>query len=168
MNSHPDGTRHTRHMLELAALESGSKILDMGAGDGETLEILRKMGFIATGIDLAPRGECVEKCDFLNTPYPDGSFDAIISQCAFYAGGDIDKALLEAHRLLRRGGTLLLSDVWFTDPAEAVTKAGFNIMHREDMTALWREYYIEALWRGESCPTASGRCTYEALILKSD
>ena len=44
MNSHPGGEGHTRRMLELAALPPGARILDMGAGAGETLRMLRAHG----------------------------------------------------------------------------------------------------------------------------
>ena len=54
MKSHPGGIEHTRRMVALAALRANSKVLDMGAGDGETVELLRSMGFDAVGIDIEP------------------------------------------------------------------------------------------------------------------
>ena len=88
MKSHPGGAEHTRRMLELSSLPEGAAVLDMGAGAGETLELLRERGFAARGIDLAPRSEAVEQGDLLRVPFPDGSFDAVISQCAFFISGD--------------------------------------------------------------------------------
>ena len=152
-------------MIELAGLPAGASVLDLGAGAGDAVRLLCALGYDARGIDLAPRGENVTRGDLLHTPYPDGSFDAVFSQCAFCVSGDADGALREAYRLLKRGGALLLSDVWFTDAAKAVGAAGFTVVHREDMTAAWREYYIEAIWRGESCTVpVKGKCTYEMLI----
>ena len=164
MKNHPGGIEHTRRMVALAALEANTKVLDMGAGSGDTVEFLRSMGFDAVGIDIEPRGVTVAKADFLNCPYPDESFDAVISQCAFFVSGNVEKALDEAHRVLKKGGKLLLSDVWFVPAVQAVEKAGFRILRHEDMTPQWREYYIEALWRGEVCCEVKGKCSYEMLI----
>ena len=167
MNRHPGGEEHTRRMMELAGLPAGAKILDAGAGDGETLQYLLALQYDAWGIDLAPGNDCVDQGSFLHMPYSDGSFDGIISQCAFYSGGDVEGAIREAYRVLKKGGVLMLSDVSFESLSDLAEKTGFKIQHHEDLTEEWREYYFEALWRGELeyCP-GSGRCTYEMLICR--
>ena len=165
MNRHPGGEAHTRRMIALAALKPHASVLDMGAGAGETVRLLRELDYDACGIDIQPRGENVMSGDMLRTPFPDGSFDGVISQCAFYVGGDAGAALREAYRVLKPGGVLMLSDVCFMDIGKAAETAGFEIIYREDMTALWREYYIEAIWRGDTdCIPVKGKCTYEMLI----
>ena len=166
MNGHPGGTEHTRRMLALAGLPAGASILDMGAGAGEAVALLRSLGFEARGIDLAPRGEGVERGDFLRAPCPDGSFDAVLSQCAFFVSGDQSGALREAYRLVRPGGTLLLSDVFFGQPEAPLREAGFSLAYAEDMTAQWKEYYLEALWREEEvcCEIPRGKCGYWLII----
>ena len=168
MNTHPGGEKHTRRMLALAPLTDGAKILDMGAGAGETVTILRTQGYEAVGIDLAPRGENVEKADFLCAPFPKESFDAVISQCAFFVSGNAGKALSEAYRVLKKGGILMLSDVFFRNAVEVAESVPFKVLHSEDLTAQWREYYLEALWRGAVCCGIRGRCTYEMLICKKE
>ena len=165
MNGHPGGEAHTRRMLELAVLERGARILDMGAGAGETLRLLRALGFDAVGIDLSPCAPEVLQGDFFAAPFPDGSFDAVLSQCAFFVSGDVPGALREATRLLKRGGKLLLSDVFFEDPVPLLERAGFSVLSAEDMTPQWREYYLEALWReDEPCCLPRGKCNYWLLI----
>lgn len=166
MKGHPGGAAHTRRMISLAALPAGASVLDMGAGAGETLSILRQLGFDARGIDLAPRGELVAQGDLLHAPFPDGSFDAVLSQCAFYVSGDQPGALAEARRLLRPGGTLLLSDVFFEDPIALLEAAGFAIVYTEDMTAQWKEYILDALWRSEElcCEIPRAKCGYWLII----
>ena len=106
--------------------------------------------------------------DFLHLPYADASFDAVLSQCAFFVSGDVPGALREAHRVLRPGGTLMLSDVFFETPASVVEAAGFALLQLEDMTDAWREYYFDALWRGEDCYCVlpRGKCTYWLLIAR--
>ena len=166
MRSHPGGEAHTRRMLELAGLPEGARVLDMGAGAGEALAILREHGFDALGIDLEPRSADVERADFLHAPFPDASFDAVLSQCAFFVSGDPRAALREAHRQLRPNGTLLLSDVFFEEPGAMLEEARFEITHREDMTPLWREYILDALWRDEEscCEIPRGKCGYWMII----
>ena len=56
MNSHPGGAAHTRRMLELSGLRPGARILDLGAGAGEAVGLLRDLGYGADGLDLARRG----------------------------------------------------------------------------------------------------------------
>lgn len=169
MKSHPGGQENTRQMLALAGLAPGASILDMGAGAGETVALLRGLGYAARGIDLVPRSELIKQGDMHATGFPGGSFDAVLSQCAFYVSGDVEKALAESRRLLKPGGKLLLADVFFQPPEPLLAGAGFRILHALDMTAQWREYYLEALWRGdECCPSPGGKCSYWLLICGKD
>ncbi len=170
MNGHPGGEAHTRRMLELAGLPSGASVLDMGAGAGETVALLRGLGLQAEGIDLAPRSPEVRQGNLLHTAYPDGSFDAVISQCAFFASGDQPGAMREAKRVLKAGGLLLLSDVFFEQPVPLLTASGFTVFSSEDITPRWREYYLEALWRGEApCfGHPKGKSSYWLLIGRKD
>ncbi len=170
MNSHPGGAAQTRRMLALSELPPGSRVLDLGAGAGESLDLLRQEGYEAEGLDLAPRAEAVRQGNFLRAPWPDGSADAVLSQCSFFVGGDVPGALREAHRLLKHGGLLLWSDVFFDPPVPQLTGAGFQLCYAEDQTALWREYYLEALWR-EDVPCRDlprGKCSYWLLIGRKD
>ena len=77
-------------------------------------------------------------------------------------------ALRESCRLLRTGGLLLWSDVFFSPPEPLLTAAGFVLLAAEDMTPQWKEYYIDALWRGDAlcCDLPRGKCSYWLLIGK--
>ena len=158
MRKHPGGEQHSRYLIELSFLEAPAKWLDMGAGDGETVRLLRTLGHSAEGIDLEPRSELVAQGDYLHAPYEDGCFDGIISECSFFSSGDVPGALREAGRLLRRGGKLVFSDVTenVVQLLNRCRQAGFAVRHIEDLTDAWKEYYLECLWREENVPTGKG------------
>lgn len=169
MDGHPGGREHTLHMLSLGGLKPGSRVLDMGAGDGTGVALMKELGYEARGIDLCPRGEDVLRGDFLRTGWEDGCFDGILSQCAFYQSGDVFGALREAGRLLKPGGVLMVSDVWFTDPKTFLEAEGFRTEYLEDMTPQWKQYYIEAIWRGTAdCVSGKGKCRYLLLICRKE
>ena len=161
-------TRHpgdTRHLIALAGLQPGARVLDLGAGDGDGVRLLRSLGCDAQGLDQIAAPD-VAAGDLLHTGFPDGSFDAVMSECAFFVSGDAPGALRESARLLRPGGTLLLADVFFASPEPLLEAAGFQIVAKEDWTAVWREYYLRALWEGtaEVCPAPKGKSQYWMLI----
>lgn len=161
---HPGGLNMTKRLLELSQL-SPCRILDMGAGNGQTVSYLQNAGFDAWGIDLdvspSLRIRQLQKGNFLQTTYPDESFDAVISECAFYISGNPKKACEEAWRILKPGGTLLLADVsevnLFASPVSAantifdlLTNACFSMKEFLDITSAWKEYYLSCIWDGSA------------------
>ena len=64
------------------------------------------------------------------------------------SSGDVPTALKEASRMLRKGGKLVCSDVTENVALllDQCANAGFSVGYLEDLTAMWREYYLEALW----------------------
>ena len=170
MNGHPGGIEHTKRMLALSRLQPLAKILDMGAGEGEAVSYLLSLGYDAIGIDLKPAADAsVIKGDFLKPPFEKMCFDGILSQCAFYVSGQPEKAFSVAYDLLKPNGILMISDVC---PRDATLKtmaetAGFTVLHYEDQTPVWKEYYIEAIWRGTAqCFPCNQKMNYEMLICK--
>ena len=130
MNRHPGGEAQTLHLLENIEWKKEMKALDLGAGEGDTVRILKSFGLEAHGVDLFPRGSDVEIGDFLHLQYSSDSIDLCISQCAFFVSRDQKNALSECWRVLKKGGFLL---------------------RQEDQTLLWREYYLEAIWNDSFC-----------------
>ena len=61
MTRHPGGEEHSRYLIELSFVMPPARWLDMGAGSGETVRLLRSLGYEAEGIDLEPSGEKVIK-----------------------------------------------------------------------------------------------------------
>ena len=174
MNRHPGGIPHTRQMISLSGLLPPAKILDMGAGSGESVEYLRSLGFEAEGIDLVSQSNSfaaayILRGDFLHPPYENNYFDGILSQCAFYVSGQPADALSTAYRLLKPGGLLMLSDVCPGDTSLKILAeaSGFSVYHYEDQTPGWKEYYIESIWRGTAeCFRTDKKMNYEMVICK--
>jgi SAM-dependent methyltransferase len=106
----------------LPSLE-GLKIIDLGCGEGTNTGRIATMGARATGVDLSQRMIELAKeshrgdhrLDFRVASYTDlscfraGSFDAAISTLAFMDGNDVDRAMQEAHRIVKPGGFLAFS-----------------------------------------------------------
>ena len=159
MLGHPGGEKHSRYLIELAFLDKGSKWLDMGAGDGGAVRLLRSLGYAAEGIDLEPRGKDVVRGNYLKSPWQDSFFDGILSQCSFYVSGDVPSTLKEAARLLRKGGKLVFSDVTenVVQLLNDVRNAGFAVRHLEDLTDEWKQYYLEALWTQDDVCLPQGK-----------
>ena len=66
MNRHPGGEEQTIHLLKSIELKKGMKALDLGAGEGETVRIMKAFGLNVQGVDLAPRSSEVQQGDFLD------------------------------------------------------------------------------------------------------
>ena len=119
------------------------KALDLGAGEGDTIRILKSLGMDAHGVDLFPRGSDVETGDFLHLQYPSDSIDLCISQCAFFVSRDQKNALSECWRVLKKGGFLLLSDLDTGNLSEMAEQTGFTILRQEDQTLLG----VNIIWK---------------------
>ena len=68
MNRHPGGEAQTLHLLENIEWKKEMKALDLGAGEGDTVRILKSFGLDAHGVDLFPRSSDVETGNFLHHP----------------------------------------------------------------------------------------------------
>jgi len=110
--------------------QNGMKVLDIGSGNGETvLAIAEKVGPTgkAVGVDFSPEGVALAKerakeqklekiaefhqANALKLPFPDNSFDAVISECVVCLIQDKQEALNEKVRVLKPGGRVIMHDV---------------------------------------------------------
>ncbi|NUP65194.1 MAG: class I SAM-dependent methyltransferase [Nonomuraea sp.] len=159
----------------LTRLEGGERLLDLGCGRGAVL--LTAAGRLtsgrATGIDLwsskdqsgnaesvtlanaeaegvADRVELVTG-DMRELPFEDGTFDVIVSSLAIHnipSADGRERAVQEAHRVLRPGGLILLADFQHA-PAYEETLRGLGVIDIRRCDLGWRFWY-GGPWYGTS------------------
>lgn len=98
---------------------TGRRVLDVAGGDGYWAGQARRRGAVAVSVDLARRklryGRTLRnapdllEADALCLPFADESFDAAMSICSIEHFDDGPRALDEVARVLRPGGTLVMS-----------------------------------------------------------
>jgi SAM-dependent methyltransferase len=102
-----------------AAVPSGSRILDIGCGTGEMVAKLTERGYEAWGVDLAePMIAYASRRypsvrfrvgDIEKIPFDDSMFDAVVCLGVIEYLVDDDQALKEMRRVLKPGGSAIIS-----------------------------------------------------------
>jgi len=125
---HPGGLELTGQVGRLLELGPSSHVLDVASGQGTSAIFLASnFGCSVTGVDLSSTNiERAEQdaaaqgladrvhfvlADSEQMPFPNGSFDAVICECAFCTFPDKPRAAAEFARVLRSGGRVGLSDL---------------------------------------------------------
>jgi SAM-dependent methyltransferase len=148
-------------------LPPGGRVLDAGCGPGEWVILLRNLGFDAEGLDYSP--ELVARLrqeypdlrwnsgDIRQMPYPDDSFDGIISWGVIEhdeAGPQL--ALREFFRVTRPGGVIAVtvprdserrraaSEAWYP-PGEPDTAFFQYLISEDELSGFLREAGFEVL-----------------------
>jgi ubiquinone/menaquinone biosynthesis C-methylase UbiE len=115
-----------RRLVELADLHPGQRVLEIGCGTGNLTKLVKRgqPGAEVVGLDPDPRalamatrkaaglGVRFDRGYSQSLPYPDGSFDRVLSSLMFHHLDEEQKrgTLSEVRRVLRPGGALYLVD----------------------------------------------------------
>jgi demethylmenaquinone methyltransferase/2-methoxy-6-polyprenyl-1,4-benzoquinol methylase len=109
-----------RATAKAVAARPGIRALDVGCGTGDlTLELARAGAKLAVGLDpvppmldaaavkLASSGNvALVEGDGLHLPFPDGSYECVVSAFVMRNVADLPRALRETRRVLRPGGRI--------------------------------------------------------------
>lgn len=115
--------RWRREVIRQASLPPGARLLDLGAGTGDlAAEALRQhpdstpvaadftLEMMRIGQHRPHAPGRWNAADALNLPYPDSTFDAVVSGFLMRNVTDIQRALREQYRVLKPGGWIVTLD----------------------------------------------------------
>lgn len=108
---HPGGRAATERLLDRADVGPETRLLDVGCGGGEALNLAGDRGARAIGLDHDPPDRRAVRGDMTALPFRDGCFDVVLGECVLCLSPAIERTLSEVNRLLTAGGRLAFSDV---------------------------------------------------------
>jgi SAM-dependent methyltransferase len=128
------------HLVRFAGIRSGAKVLDVACGTGVVALTAARLGAQVNGVDLTPelvlrarenaalmRAEAeFQEADAESLPFPDATFDVVVSQFGHMFAPRPDVTIAEMLRVLKPGGTVAFS----TWPPESFTGRWFALMGR--------------------------------------
>lgn len=149
--------------LDLASLETGERVLDLGSGSGtDVFCAAQQVGTEGSviGVDFTPeqvrkatrlRDEAgIAQAEFIaasidELPFEDESFDAVISNGVINLSPVKAKVFSEAARMLRRGGRLALADIVSAKPLKERTRRSTELWAACIAGAIPRRSYADAI-----------------------
>jgi SAM-dependent methyltransferase len=118
----PGGRTLSERAITQGAWRPGATVVDIGCGQGSTLDHLAQRGLVAIGIDLAPaslrqarRADPTRRVIAAHggvLPLADGCADGAIAECSLSLVPDTASVLSEIHRILRPRARLVITDLF--------------------------------------------------------
>ena len=151
------------HHLDLAALQTGEVVLDLGSGSGTDLfgasvrvgESGRVVGVDITHEQLDKAARLRDRDGFSKVevveahieelPFDDASFDAVISNGVINLSPHKGRVFAEAARVLRPGGRLAISDIVSGRALKERTRRNVDLWAACLAGAIPRKNYLEAI-----------------------
>ena len=146
-------------MLSRVRARSNGKVLDVGCGEGRFCRVLKPHARSVIGIDPTPaliatarardRGGAYLRGIAEHLPFPDATFDLVVSYLTFIDIPDVRRGIQEMSRVLTPGGRLLIANLnsfntaladqgWIKDAAGR--RLHYPIDNYLDERAMWIEY----------------------------
>lgn len=124
----PGGLALTARAVSHCRFPENAGLLDLGCGNGATVEHLRThWGLAAVGVEPSSfliglgshRGKDLMfvRATGEHLPFPADTWDGILLECVLSAAGDIDAVIAECARVLKHGGHLIVTDIYRRPPA---------------------------------------------------
>lgn len=141
--THGRESRYREHLLDLAGLKSGQRVLDIGSGTGTlALAAAKRLapGGVVYGVDVSPKMVAAARrkarrkgldvsvhfsaSDATALSFADGMFDAVLVTTVLHMVPEAERAtvLREIARILRPGGVVLLVDYGGSERPGVVAK----------------------------------------------
>jgi arsenite methyltransferase len=151
------------HHLDLAALQPGQAVLDLGSGSGTDVfcaavlvgEPGRVVGLDVTDEQLDKAGRLRDRegfgqVEFVEArieelPFDDASFDAVLSNGVINLSPAKGRVFAEAARVLRPGGRLAIADIVSGRPLKERTRRNVELWAACIAGAIPRSNYLEAV-----------------------
>lgn len=176
----PGGLDLTKKAMGIARFAEQSRILDLGSGCGKTVEYLREtMRMRAVGLDVSDKMAAKARSlnstleivvgDICRLPCADGAVDGVFCECVLNLLEDKPLALMQMNRVLRRGGKLIVSDLYLREKTGdfsglprvscingitardlqvgEVAAAGFRLVDWQDETPRYKEFVAGLIMR---------------------
>jgi len=134
----------------------GARVLELGVGPGSAAFLLSQRGYEVVGLDISSlfvkeisshTGSHLKIVlgDVLDLPFSGSSFDAVTSLYFLEHVTDVERALLEMMRVLRKGGLLLIKSPNLLSPYTSFIKFFSILVASGSRSSLWGETRLSSL-----------------------